>query len=119
MNYPNILNTWGCKSNKVSILYNLKDVAIDKKNVLFYFIGRCHDQRPGLPDGVGPTDQQYGLPTLRDCAAGELINPLKTWKQVKDESLKNRDLYQKSHNAYDVGMCLWIYCLPPLNVKDL
>jgi len=28
-------------------------------------IGRCHDQRPGLPNGVGPTDVMYGVKTIK------------------------------------------------------
>lgn len=66
-------------------------------------LGRSHDQRPGLPKGTEPNDQVYGLPTLKDCAAGELINPSKTRQQVAHESLQGSDLYKKSHSAYTVG----------------
>jgi len=32
---------------------------------LMIYIGRCHDQRPGLPNGVGPTDVMYGVKTIK------------------------------------------------------
>jgi len=66
-------------------------------------LGCSHDQRPGLPKGIGPNDVVYGTPTLKDCAAGELINPPKTRKHVHEESLKGLDLYKKSHSAFGVG----------------
>ena len=28
-------------------------------------VGRCHDQSPGLPKGVGPTDVMYGVKTIK------------------------------------------------------
>jgi len=66
-------------------------------------LGRSHDQQPGLPSGVGPYSDRYGLPTLRDHKFGELLNPLKSRSQVEQESLPGLALYKKSHGKYAVG----------------
>ena len=71
---------------------------------LLHFSGYSHDQRKHLPDGMDPGSQKFGLPVIKDCSAGELINPAKTYKQVQAESKKGLDLYKKSHSAYAVGM---------------
>jgi len=66
-------------------------------------LGRSHDQRVGLPKGVGPYDVRYGVKVFRDCTAGELVNPAKSSKEIESETLKGLDLYIKSHSAYRVG----------------
>ncbi|XP_028402808.1 EF-hand domain-containing family member B-like [Dendronephthya gigantea] len=66
-------------------------------------LGKCHDQRPGLPEGVGLYDVAYGIPTLREGKAGDIINPPKSRKQVDVESGDGKDLYKVSHHAYDVA----------------
>ena len=71
-------------------------------------IGRSHDQQPGLPAGVGPYEQSYGLPTLRDHKAGELLNPLKSRNQVEEESLQGLDLYKRSHGEFAVGKLVFV-----------
>lgn len=68
--------------------------------------GKSHDQRAGLPAGVSPTDETYGLPTLKVGSASELVNPLKSRKQVQRENSQGIDLYKKSHGSYDVGKLL-------------
>ena len=65
--------------------------------------GYSHDQRKGLPDGMDPGSQKFGLPVFKDCSAGELVNPAKSYKQVLVESKQGLDLYKKSHSAYTVG----------------
>ena len=66
-------------------------------------LGTCHDQRPGLPDGMGLYNVAYGIPTVRDGKAGDIINPPKSRKQVEIECDDGKDLYKLSHHAYDVG----------------
>jgi len=66
-------------------------------------LGYSHDQRKGLPDGMDPGSQKFGLPVIKDCSAGELVNPAKSYKQVLVESKQGLDLYKKSHSAYIVG----------------
>uniref|UniRef100_A0A069DUR3 EF-hand domain-containing protein n=1 Tax=Clytia hemisphaerica TaxID=252671 RepID=A0A069DUR3_9CNID len=65
-------------------------------------LGRSHDQRKGLPAGMD-LDENFGLPTIKDCSAGELVSPAKSYKQVKLESKEGLELYKKSHSAYTVG----------------
>lgn len=66
-------------------------------------LGRCHDEKPGLPDGVGSTDVTYGVKTIKDGSAGEMVSPAKTAAQVNAESLEGKELYKVSHNDFDVG----------------
>lgn len=80
----------------------------DKKESLYASrknapLGRCHDQSPGLPKGVGPTDVMYGVKTIKDGSAGEMVNPAKTAAQVNAESMEGKDLYKFSHSDYEVG----------------
>ena len=66
-------------------------------------LGRSHDQRKGLPEGLDLHTEKFGLPTIKDCSAGELVSPAKSYKQVKLESKEGLELYKKSHSAYTVG----------------
>ena len=66
-------------------------------------LGESHDQRPGLPRNVSPYDNRYGLPTLKDHSAGELVNPPKDQKQVENEAVQGQELYKISHSAFPVG----------------
>eukprot|EP00794_Sanderia_malayensis_P017678 gene17678-19442_t len=66
-------------------------------------IGKSHDQRFGLPNGVEPYDVRYGLKIVKDCTAGELVSPPKSYKQVDQEGKVGLDLYKKSHSAYETG----------------
>jgi hypothetical protein len=68
-----------------------------------FSLGKCHDQNPGLPEGMGLYDVAYGVPTLREGKAGDIINPPKPRKQVDVESGDGQELYKVSHHAYDVG----------------
>ena len=52
---------------------------------------------------MDPGSQKFGLPVFKDCSAGELVNPAKSYKQVLVESKQGLDLYKKSHSAYTVG----------------
>jgi len=81
---------------------------LDKKESLYASrknapLGCCHDQRPGLPKGVGPTDVMYGVESIKDGSAGEMISPAKTAAQVNAESLEGKHLYKVSHNDFEVG----------------
>ena len=69
-------------------------------------LGRSHDQKPGLPDGIGPYDEQYGIPTYQDMSGrigGDLVNPPKSWRDVEAEGEVGKDLYKKSHKQLEVG----------------
>lgn len=48
-------------------------------------------------------DVTYGLPTLREGKAGDIVNPPKPRKQVESEANDGKGLYKVSHHAYDVG----------------
>ena len=63
-------------------------------------IGRCHDQRPGLPNGVGPTDVMYGVKTIKGNNKPSKVNTnncmhtlacinkqnfLRTWPRILEE----------------------------------
>ncbi|KAK2547717.1 EF-hand domain-containing family member B [Acropora cervicornis] len=66
-------------------------------------LGTCHDQKPGLPQGVDPTDVMYGVQTIKDGSAGEMVNPSKTAAQVNTESQEGKHLYKVSHHDFEVG----------------
>ncbi|KXJ08719.1 EF-hand domain-containing family member B [Exaiptasia diaphana] len=66
-------------------------------------LGECHDQMPNLPSGAKLYEDCYGVKTIKDGTAGEMVNPAKTAEQVVKESLVGKDLYKFSHHDYDVG----------------
>ncbi|XP_068752255.1 EF-hand domain-containing family member B-like [Montipora capricornis] len=66
-------------------------------------LGSSHDQRPGLPKGIGRTDVMYGVKTIKDGSAGEMVNPAKPAAQVNTESLQGKHLYKVSHHDFEVG----------------
>ena len=71
--------------------------------LLTFFPGKSHGQIPGLPEGMALYNATYGIPTLKDGKAGDIINPPKSRKQVDLESGDGKELYKVSHHAYDVG----------------
>ncbi|KAJ7351913.1 hypothetical protein OS493_034518 [Desmophyllum pertusum] len=69
---------------------------LDKKEGLYASrkngpLGSCHEQRPGLPNGVGPTDLMLEFRLSKMVSAGEMVNPAKTATQVNDESLEGKN----------------------------
>ncbi len=86
---------------------------------LFSFPGKSHDQRVGLPSGTGPYDVRYGLKVTKDCTAGELVSPQKSYKQVEKETKEGQELYKKSHSAYEAGLKSYVpYLISSLNFKE-
>jgi len=80
----------------------------DKKEALYASrkncpLGQCHDQLPGLPEGIGPYDSCFGVKNFKDCTSGELVNPAKSRDQVNHESAQGKELYKVSHSDYEVG----------------
>ncbi|KAK3754621.1 hypothetical protein QZH41_020542 [Actinostola sp. cb2023] len=66
-------------------------------------LGQCHDQIPNLPNGAKLYEDCYGVKTIKDGSAGEMVNPDKTAEQVIKESMEGKELYKFSHHDYDVG----------------
>jgi hypothetical protein len=66
-------------------------------------LGTSHDQGPGLPQGLDPTQVAFGLLTVRDGSASEMVSPNKSRDQVEQETQQGKHLYIKSHGSYEVG----------------
>ncbi|XP_023658401.1 EF-hand domain-containing family member B isoform X2 [Paramormyrops kingsleyae] len=66
-------------------------------------LGRSHDQRSTLPQGLDPSTTAFGVKSTQSVKAAVIINPLKTPEQVKKESEEGHQLYIRSHHAYSVG----------------
>ncbi|EDO30325.1 predicted protein [Nematostella vectensis] len=66
-------------------------------------LGECHNQVPNLPEGTDIYKACYGVKTIKDGTAGEMVNPGKTATQVEQESMEGKELYKVSHQDYEVG----------------
>ncbi|CAG6013818.1 unnamed protein product [Menidia menidia] len=64
-------------------------------------LGRSRDQRE-LPTWVNDRTT-FGVKTLRELDACEIINPPKTSEELERETREGHDAYIRSHNAYFVG----------------
>ncbi|XP_064646873.1 EF-hand domain-containing family member B-like [Lineus longissimus] len=81
---------------------------LDKKQSQYFSLkkgplGKSHDQRPGLPKGLDPNRVMFGIKTLKDGSAGEMINPDKDFDDVCNEYDAGHDLYVVTHQDYRVG----------------
>jgi len=62
-------------------------------------LGSSHDQSTGLPKGLDPLKTRFGMPINRETTAGELIRPPKSSKQIVEEAIQGKELYQKVSRA--------------------
>ncbi|XP_031556686.1 EF-hand domain-containing family member B-like [Actinia tenebrosa] len=81
---------------------------LDKKEAIYASrknapLGECHDQLKNLPEGAKLNEDCYGVKTIKDGTAGEMVNPDKKASQVMTESQEGKELYKFSHHDYDVG----------------
>lgn len=66
-------------------------------------VGRSRDQIAGLPKGLKTLETTFGAESNKHESVKELVNPDKGVYQVLSESQTGKDLYKKSHNAYNIG----------------
>jgi len=66
-------------------------------------IRRCKTWSSSGAEIMPNNSRCYGKPTERLMAAGEVVNPKKSWKEVQEESEICHELYTKTHNDYYVG----------------
>uniref|UniRef100_A0A8D3CQ07 EF-hand domain-containing protein n=1 Tax=Scophthalmus maximus TaxID=52904 RepID=A0A8D3CQ07_SCOMX len=77
-------------------------------------LGRSYDQRMGLPSWYNDRTT-FGVKTITDGAAREIINPPKTAVEVEKNAQVGHEAYVLSHNAYYVGERIdrkydWYHC---------
>ncbi|KAF0031924.1 hypothetical protein F2P81_016479 [Scophthalmus maximus] len=77
-------------------------------------LGRSYDQRMGLPSWYNDRTT-FGVKTITDGAAREIINPPKTAVEVEKNAQVGHEWYVLSHNAYYVGERIdrkydWYHC---------
>ncbi|XP_054636658.1 EF-hand domain-containing family member B [Dunckerocampus dactyliophorus] len=65
-------------------------------------LGRTPDQRPGLPAWYN-NQTTFGLRTVRDVDAWDVIYPPKTVEELEREAEEAHRVYVRSHNSYFVG----------------
>ncbi|XP_034029523.1 EF-hand domain-containing family member B [Thalassophryne amazonica] len=65
-------------------------------------LGRSHDQCARLPTWYNHKTV-FGVKTIQDLNAHELINPSKTAEEVEREAQEGHEAYVRSHNNYFVG----------------
>lgn len=58
-------------------------------------LGSSHDQSPGLPKQLDPSEMSFGITTLKDESAGATVNPPKSTEEVDKEFAEGRELYKK------------------------
>lgn len=66
-------------------------------------LGSSHDQSSGLPEGMDPNKTTFGASTLKGESAGTIVSPPKSQAEIEQESGQGRELYKRSHNAWEVG----------------
>ncbi|XP_067933716.1 EF-hand domain-containing family member B-like [Watersipora subatra] len=66
-------------------------------------LGKSHNQAVGFPKGYPWKDLTYGVVTVKDGSAGELVSPPKPYTQVQEEGADGHDMYVFSHKDYDPG----------------
>uniref|UniRef100_A0A8D2JSF8 EF-hand domain family member B n=1 Tax=Sciurus vulgaris TaxID=55149 RepID=A0A8D2JSF8_SCIVU len=80
----------------------------DKKESIYFSnqrapLGKSHDQKPGLPEGLDIINTTFGTAIIRELSARDVVNPPKTFEEVFKEGEEGHDLYIVSHNDYYVG----------------
>ncbi|KAM9309946.1 EF-hand domain-containing family member B [Pholidichthys leucotaenia] len=65
-------------------------------------LGHSHNQQVQLPTWFDDTTT-FGVKTLKEMDASQLINPSKTAEEVETEAWAGHEAYIQSHNAYFVG----------------
>ena len=58
-------------------------------------LGSCHDQSPGLPKHLDPSQMSFGVTTVKNESAGDTVNPPKSGVEVDNEYAEGRELYKK------------------------
>ena len=58
-------------------------------------LGSSHDQSHGLPNGIDPMATTFGLKTIKQESAGDMISPQKSMEEVDREYNAGRELYKK------------------------
>lgn len=66
-------------------------------------LGKSHDQSVGFPRGFDFNSKTFGIRTMKDGTAGELVNPDKTREEVNEEAESGRELYRQTHHNFLVG----------------
>lgn len=52
---------------------------------------------------MDPNKSAFGCSTVKGDSAGSIVSPDKSSAEIERESEEGRELYRKSHNAWDVG----------------
>lgn len=58
-------------------------------------LGASHDQSPGLPKTLNPSQVSFGITTIKDESAGGTVNPPKSALEVDSEYAEGKELYKK------------------------
>ncbi|KAE8596682.1 hypothetical protein XENTR_v10016198 [Xenopus tropicalis] len=66
-------------------------------------LGKQPDQTKALPATIDLNEMTFGQKSKRDISASTIINPPKSFQELKEESQKGHQLYVVTHNDYDVG----------------
>lgn len=85
--------------NVLKILYTFRTTRKFENKIYnsHVTIGRCHDQRPGLPNGVGPTDVMYGVKTIKGklehlvwmvACTKHLTFKIQKWVQISSNKMR-------------------------------
>ncbi|XP_039252366.2 EF-hand domain-containing family member B-like [Styela clava] len=66
-------------------------------------LGKPRDNTPFMSSSIDRLTTAFGIATLKNEKAGEVVNPPKSQDQVSEESQVAHELYTISHNDYNVG----------------
>ena len=73
-------------------------------------LSSSHDQSPGLPKHLDPTQVSFGLTTEKDESAGATVNPPKSAGEVDKEYTEGRELYKKVGNCAQLAFAILELC---------
>ena len=74
------------------LLYQQEQIYASKQRAP---LGTSHDQSPGLPKNLDPSQVSFGTTTVKDESAGATVNPPKSALEVDKEFAEGRELYKK------------------------
>lgn len=81
------------KTKFQQVLLNQQEQIYDSKRRAP--LGTSHDQSPGLPRNLNPSQVSFGITTLKDESAGATVNPPKSALEVDEEYAEGKELYKK------------------------
>ena len=94
-----------------------QQVLLNQQEQIYYSkkrapLGTSHDQSPGLPKNLNPSQVSFGLPTVKDESAGATVNPPKSALEVDKEYAEGKELYKRVSHQIKQYISILLYSTP-------